>query len=126
MAHESLRKVKLFGVFIRKDLLLKVIKMQKHDSFPTFSILRVSNKDLESLNLLYDVFFFLVLSRLLERSIEGEIMKTQDLPSLIISVSQNPKGFKLAWDFLKTNWGKLVKKCVASFHIYLKTLLYVK
>ncbi len=47
MAHESLRKVKLFGVFIRKDLLLKVIKMQKHDSFLTFSILRVSNKDVE-------------------------------------------------------------------------------
>uniref|UniRef100_A0A671Q1C7 Aminopeptidase n=1 Tax=Sinocyclocheilus anshuiensis TaxID=1608454 RepID=A0A671Q1C7_9TELE len=47
---------------------------------------------------------------LLERSIEGEIIKTQDLPSLVISVSKNPKGFKLAWDFLKTNWGKLVKK----------------
>uniref|UniRef100_A0A672M2K0 Aminopeptidase n=1 Tax=Sinocyclocheilus grahami TaxID=75366 RepID=A0A672M2K0_SINGR len=47
---------------------------------------------------------------LLERSIEGEIIKTQDVPSLVISVSKNPKGFKLAWDFLKTNWGKLVKK----------------
>lgn len=47
---------------------------------------------------------------LLERGIEGEIIKIQDLPSLIISVSKNPKGFKLAWDFLKTNWGKLVKK----------------
>uniref|UniRef100_A0A672M2K7 Aminopeptidase n=1 Tax=Sinocyclocheilus grahami TaxID=75366 RepID=A0A672M2K7_SINGR len=51
---------------------------------------------------------------LLERSIEGEIIKTQDVPSLVISVSKNPKGFKLAWDFLKTNWGKLVKKCVAN------------
>lgn len=99
--------------------------MQKHDSFLTFSILRVSNKDLESLNLLYDVFFCLV-RRLLERSIEGEIIKSQDLPSLVISVSKNPKGFKLAWDFLKSNWRKLVKKCVASFHIYLKTLLYIK
>uniref|UniRef100_A0A9J7YHC3 Aminopeptidase n=1 Tax=Cyprinus carpio carpio TaxID=630221 RepID=A0A9J7YHC3_CYPCA len=48
--------------------------------------------------------------KLLERSIEGELMKTQDLPSLVITVSKNPKGFKLAWDFLKTNWGKLVKK----------------
>lgn len=47
---------------------------------------------------------------LLERSSEGEIMKTQDLPSMLISVSKNPKGFKLAWDFLKSNWGKLVKK----------------
>uniref|UniRef100_A0A672LZE5 Aminopeptidase n=1 Tax=Sinocyclocheilus grahami TaxID=75366 RepID=A0A672LZE5_SINGR len=52
--------------------------------------------------------------KLLERSIEGEIIKTQDVPSLVISVSKNPKGFKLAWDFLKTNWGKLVKKCVAN------------
>uniref|UniRef100_A0A673MHE4 Aminopeptidase n=1 Tax=Sinocyclocheilus rhinocerous TaxID=307959 RepID=A0A673MHE4_9TELE len=40
---------------------------------------------------------------LLERTIEGEIIKTQDLPSLVISVSKNPKGFKLAWDFLKTS-----------------------
>ncbi|XP_051541059.1 endoplasmic reticulum aminopeptidase 1 isoform X2 [Myxocyprinus asiaticus] len=47
---------------------------------------------------------------LLERSIEGQILKTQDLPSLVISVSKNPKGYKLAWEFLKTNWGKLVKK----------------
>lgn len=70
--------------------------------------------------------FFLVPSRLLERSIEGELMKTQDLPSLVITVSKNPKGFKLAWDFLKTNWGKLVKKCVASVHIFLKTLSCVR
>ncbi|RXN04988.1 endoplasmic reticulum aminopeptidase 1-like protein [Labeo rohita] len=47
---------------------------------------------------------------LLERGIEGEIIKTQDLPSLVISVSKNQKGFKLAWEFLKTNWGKFVKK----------------
>uniref|UniRef100_A0A8C2HTU8 Aminopeptidase n=1 Tax=Cyprinus carpio TaxID=7962 RepID=A0A8C2HTU8_CYPCA len=42
--------------------------------------------------------------------IHEALMKTQDLPSLVITVSKNPKGFKLAWDFLKTNWGKLVKK----------------
>uniref|UniRef100_A0A671MLC8 Aminopeptidase n=1 Tax=Sinocyclocheilus anshuiensis TaxID=1608454 RepID=A0A671MLC8_9TELE len=46
-----------------------------------------------------DVFCFLVLSRLLERSIEREIMKTQDVPSLVISVSKNPKGFKLVQSF---------------------------
>lgn len=113
MVHESLRKVKLFGVFIQKDLVLNVIKMQKRDSFLAFSILHV----LSHLILLYDVFFFLVLSRLLERGIEGEIIKTQDLPSLVISVSKNQKGFKLAWEFLKTNWGKFVKKCVESFYV---------
>lgn len=47
---------------------------------------------------------------LLERSMDGQILKTQDLPSLVISVSKNPKGYKLAWEFLKANWGKLVKK----------------
>ncbi|TRY88142.1 hypothetical protein DNTS_029450 [Danionella cerebrum] len=47
---------------------------------------------------------------LLNRAIEGEIIKTQDLPSVLLSVSRNPRGFKLAWHFLKTNWEKLVKK----------------
>ncbi|XP_056592948.1 endoplasmic reticulum aminopeptidase 1 [Triplophysa dalaica] len=47
---------------------------------------------------------------LLEKSIDGQILKTQDLPSLLISVSKNRKGYKLAWRFLKANWGKLVKK----------------
>ncbi|KAI7793569.1 putative endoplasmic reticulum aminopeptidase 1, partial [Triplophysa rosa] len=47
---------------------------------------------------------------LLEKSIDGQILRTQDLPSLVISVSKNPKGYKLAWEFLKANWGKLVKK----------------
>uniref|UniRef100_A0A671MJ53 Aminopeptidase n=1 Tax=Sinocyclocheilus anshuiensis TaxID=1608454 RepID=A0A671MJ53_9TELE len=37
--------------------------------------------------------------KLLERSIEREIMKTQDVPSLVISVSKNPKGFKLVQSF---------------------------
>nr|XP_055063413.1 endoplasmic reticulum aminopeptidase 1 isoform X2 [Misgurnus anguillicaudatus] len=47
---------------------------------------------------------------LLDRSIDGNILKTHELPSLIISVSKNQKGYKLAWEFLKANWGKLVKK----------------
>lgn len=54
--------------------------------------------------LLYDEF------RLLEKSLEGEVLKTQDLPSLLITVSKNPKGYKLAWGFLRAHWYKLVSK----------------
>jgi adipocyte-derived leucine aminopeptidase len=48
--------------------------------------------------------------RLMEQSLAGEVMKTQDLPHVVISVSRNPKGYKLAWDFLRHNWHTLVKK----------------
>ncbi|XP_072514582.1 endoplasmic reticulum aminopeptidase 1 [Salminus brasiliensis] len=47
---------------------------------------------------------------LMEKGLEGEIVKTHELPSLVISVSKNPKAYKLAWDFLRSNWQKLVKK----------------
>ncbi|XP_017549208.2 endoplasmic reticulum aminopeptidase 1 [Pygocentrus nattereri] len=47
---------------------------------------------------------------LIERGLEGDILKTHELPSLVISVSKNPQAYKLAWDFLRTNWQKLVQK----------------
>lgn len=47
---------------------------------------------------------------LLDQSLEGDILKTQDLPYIIILVSRNPKGHHIAWDFLKKNWDKLVEK----------------
>uniref|UniRef100_A0AAY4ECQ9 Aminopeptidase n=1 Tax=Denticeps clupeoides TaxID=299321 RepID=A0AAY4ECQ9_9TELE len=47
---------------------------------------------------------------LMEQSFEGGALKTQDLPSLVISISKNPKGYRLAWDFLRTNWHKLINK----------------
>uniref|UniRef100_A0A8C1L5V8 Aminopeptidase n=1 Tax=Cyprinus carpio TaxID=7962 RepID=A0A8C1L5V8_CYPCA len=40
----------------------------------------------------------------------GEVMKTQDLPYVVTSVSINPKAYKHAWDFLKANWDSLIKK----------------
>uniref|UniRef100_A0A4W6ELN9 Aminopeptidase n=1 Tax=Lates calcarifer TaxID=8187 RepID=A0A4W6ELN9_LATCA len=40
----------------------------------------------------------------------GEVMKTQDLPGVVVSVSKNPHGYKLAWDFLRANWHTLIKK----------------
>ncbi|KAL0978988.1 hypothetical protein UPYG_G00178970 [Umbra pygmaea] len=53
---------------------------------------------------------------LLLQSLEGEVMKTQDLPHVLISVSRNPKGYKLAWDFLRSNWHTLVKKFDLGSH----------
>uniref|UniRef100_A0A8C5HZ12 Aminopeptidase n=1 Tax=Gouania willdenowi TaxID=441366 RepID=A0A8C5HZ12_GOUWI len=34
--------------------------------------------------------------------LRGEVMKTQDLPGVVISISKNPHGYKLAWDFLQS------------------------
>ncbi|XP_030624172.1 endoplasmic reticulum aminopeptidase 1 [Chanos chanos] len=47
---------------------------------------------------------------MMEQGLEGKALRTQDLPSTIISISKNPKGYKIAWDFLRANWGTLVKK----------------
>uniref|UniRef100_A0A673X4I4 Aminopeptidase n=1 Tax=Salmo trutta TaxID=8032 RepID=A0A673X4I4_SALTR len=54
--------------------------------------------------------------KLMEQSLAGEVMKTQDLPHVVISVSRNPKGYKLAWDFLRHNWHTLVKKFDLGSH----------
>ncbi|KAL2087680.1 hypothetical protein ACEWY4_016508 [Coilia grayii] len=47
---------------------------------------------------------------MLEKSLEGEVLKTHDLPSLIVTVSKNPKGYELAWSFMRAHWYKLVSK----------------
>ncbi|XP_078107353.1 endoplasmic reticulum aminopeptidase 1b [Sander vitreus] len=47
---------------------------------------------------------------MMEQSLHGEVMKTQDLPDVIVSVSKNPRGYKLAWDFFRANWHTLIKK----------------
>ncbi|XP_068577020.1 endoplasmic reticulum aminopeptidase 1b [Cebidichthys violaceus] len=47
---------------------------------------------------------------MMEQSLHGEVMKTHDLPGVVISVSKNPRGYKLAWDFLRANWHTLIKK----------------
>lgn len=48
--------------------------------------------------------------RMMEQSLVGEVMKTQDLPYVVTSVSKNPKAYKHSWDFLKANWDALIKK----------------
>ncbi|XP_029020021.1 endoplasmic reticulum aminopeptidase 1b [Betta splendens] len=47
---------------------------------------------------------------MMEQSLHGEVMKTQDLPDVIVGVSRNPHGYKLAWDFLRAHWNTLIKK----------------
>lgn len=47
---------------------------------------------------------------MMEQSLHGEVMKTQDLPDVVVSISKNPHGYKLAWDFLRAHWQTLVKK----------------
>ncbi|KAI9536940.1 Endoplasmic reticulum aminopeptidase 1 [Dissostichus eleginoides] len=47
---------------------------------------------------------------MMEHSLSNVVMKTQDLPDVIVSVSRNPHGYKMAWDFLRANWHILIKK----------------
>uniref|UniRef100_A0A4W4GGH6 Aminopeptidase n=1 Tax=Electrophorus electricus TaxID=8005 RepID=A0A4W4GGH6_ELEEL len=53
---------------------------------------------------------------MMEQNLEGSVMKTQDLPYVVVSVSNNPKGHKHAWDFLQTYWNLLVKKFDLGSH----------
>ncbi|KAK3538610.1 hypothetical protein QTP86_007678 [Hemibagrus guttatus] len=53
---------------------------------------------------------------MMEQSLEGSVMKTQDLPYVVGSVSNNPKGYKHSWDFLRANWHSLVKKFDLGSH----------
>uniref|UniRef100_A0AAY4BGQ6 Aminopeptidase n=1 Tax=Denticeps clupeoides TaxID=299321 RepID=A0AAY4BGQ6_9TELE len=52
------------------------------------------------------------LRRLLDLGMEGQVIKTQDLGSVIYGVAKNPVGHVLAWNFVKENWNKLVEKWV--------------
>ncbi len=47
-----------------------------------------------------------LLERTLARTISGEI-RTQDAPFLVSAILGNVYGRELAWDFVKTNWGKM-------------------
>lgn len=53
---------------------------------------------------------------MMEQSLVGELIKTQDLPYVVTSVSKNPKAFKHAWDFLRANWDSLIKKFDLGSH----------
>ncbi|KAK5932184.1 hypothetical protein CgunFtcFv8_003909 [Champsocephalus gunnari] len=47
---------------------------------------------------------------MMEHSLSNVVMKTQDLPDVMVSVSRNPRGYNMAWDFFRANWHILIKK----------------
>ncbi|XP_026574946.1 leucyl-cystinyl aminopeptidase isoform X2 [Pseudonaja textilis] len=47
---------------------------------------------------------------LMRTSLQGVVIRSQDLPTVIKSISQNLPGHLLAWDFVKENWNQLIKK----------------
>ncbi|XP_031685803.1 endoplasmic reticulum aminopeptidase 2 isoform X2 [Oncorhynchus kisutch] len=58
------------------------------------------------------------LHRLLELGLEGEVIRTQDLDSLIVMVARNPRGHHLAWSYVQKYWSTLVDKFqLGSFSI---------
>ncbi|XP_067425200.1 endoplasmic reticulum aminopeptidase 2-like isoform X2 [Emydura macquarii macquarii] len=58
------------------------------------------------------------LTKLIELGMEGEVIKTQDLAALLHSIARNPEGQELAWNFVRENWNKLLKKFeLASFSV---------
>uniref|UniRef100_UPI0037E8B858 endoplasmic reticulum aminopeptidase 1b n=1 Tax=Semicossyphus pulcher TaxID=241346 RepID=UPI0037E8B858 len=47
---------------------------------------------------------------MMEQSLRGEVMKTQDLSGVVVTVAKNRHGYNLAWDFLRANWPTMIKK----------------
>ncbi|XP_053182011.1 endoplasmic reticulum aminopeptidase 2 [Scomber japonicus] len=50
------------------------------------------------------------LNRLLELGLEGKVIRSQDLSSVILMVARQPQGHHLAWNFVKKNWSTMVQK----------------
>uniref|UniRef100_A0A7M4E987 Aminopeptidase n=1 Tax=Crocodylus porosus TaxID=8502 RepID=A0A7M4E987_CROPO len=53
---------------------------------------------------------------LMDQGLLGDIVKTQDLPHIVVFVAKNPSGYHLAWKFLKENWNKLAQKFELGSH----------
>lgn len=47
---------------------------------------------------------------LMDESLKGDLVKTQELPHMVVMVSSNRIGHMLAWQFLKKNWDELTQK----------------
>ncbi|KAM9391999.1 endoplasmic reticulum aminopeptidase 2-like [Pholidichthys leucotaenia] len=50
------------------------------------------------------------LQNLLELGLEGKVIRSQDLSSLVLMVARSPRGHHIAWNFVKKNWDTLVQK----------------
>lgn len=51
-----------------------------------------------------------LLNRYLEYSVDPQMIRKQDSTSTIISIAGNPVGQPLAWDFIRSNWIRLVNE----------------
>ncbi|XP_077418444.1 endoplasmic reticulum aminopeptidase 2 [Vanacampus margaritifer] len=58
---------------------------------------------------------------LLDLGLEGQVIRPQDLSTLIIGVAQNPRGHHIAWNFVKKHWSTLVQK----FQLGSSTIQYI-
>ncbi|XP_069819052.1 endoplasmic reticulum aminopeptidase 1-like [Dendropsophus ebraccatus] len=47
---------------------------------------------------------------LMDEALKGDLVKSQELPHIVVSVSRNQVGHLMAWKFVKTNWPQLVQK----------------
>lgn len=52
----------------------------------------------------------LLLPRLMQTSLNGEDVRTQELPLILTTISKNFEGHLYAWGFVKENWDKIIKK----------------
>uniref|UniRef100_A0A9J8BVG1 Leucyl/cystinyl aminopeptidase n=1 Tax=Cyprinus carpio carpio TaxID=630221 RepID=A0A9J8BVG1_CYPCA len=55
---------------------------------------------------------------ILQRSLDGSVIQTQEFPLVINAICKNFAGYLYAWDFVKENWDKITQKFpVGSFAI---------
>ncbi|XP_041083380.1 leucyl-cystinyl aminopeptidase isoform X2 [Polyodon spathula] len=56
---------------------------------------------------------------LMQTSLNGEVIRTQELPLVLTTISKNFEGHLYAWGFVKENWDKIIKKFnLGSFAIH--------
>ncbi|XP_029428748.1 endoplasmic reticulum aminopeptidase 1 [Rhinatrema bivittatum] len=47
---------------------------------------------------------------LMDQSLLDDVIKVQELPYIVTSISRNPSSYSMAWHFVKKNWVKLIQK----------------
>lgn len=52
----------------------------------------------------------MLVSRILNAGLQGNIIQTQELPLIINKVSSGFAGYLFAWDFMQQNWDRLIQK----------------
>ncbi|XP_051950921.1 leucyl-cystinyl aminopeptidase-like [Xyrauchen texanus] len=101
---------------IPSDLMRTVFKVaaQTEDGWTTlldtykYSIYDTEKlKTLEALTSTRDVKKIILI---LQNSLDGSVIQTQEFPFVINTICRNLPGYLYAWDFVKENWDKIIKK----------------